>query len=182
MEAGFARPDVLDGDTDFDAIRDDPRYVALHRRLQRARFPCRFDEAYGALDFWVGTWDVFNPAGQKVAATCSRRTTATAPRSSAGRTPGLPPDDHAGRRRRSAAGDRDPGGRRGHVDHGVRRAVRAGRGRRALNEASALAEAPTGIRPVAQRWLASQSRGLTAESRDTYHERVSPTGFRLICS
>ncbi len=30
------------------------------------RYPCRYDSNYSTLDFWVGTWDVFDKKGDKV--------------------------------------------------------------------------------------------------------------------
>ncbi|HUP19076.1 MAG TPA: tetratricopeptide repeat protein [Gemmatimonadota bacterium] len=64
--AGLAQPDLLAGDADFDAVRDDPRYAAIHARMEAARFPCRSGDVYERLDFWLGTWDVFDPQGQRV--------------------------------------------------------------------------------------------------------------------
>lgn len=56
-------------DHDFDGIRQDPRFQDLVDRASELTEPCKYPKKhpeYRQLDFWLGEWDVFNTAGQKV--------------------------------------------------------------------------------------------------------------------
>jgi hypothetical protein len=56
-------------DHDFDGIRQDPRFQELVNRASELTEPCKHPKKhpeYRQLDFWLGEWDVFNTAGQKV--------------------------------------------------------------------------------------------------------------------
>lgn len=59
--AGFADIKTMSGDADLQSLRADPRYAALKAKMS--------GEAAGRhreFDFWIGEWDVFDPAGQRV--------------------------------------------------------------------------------------------------------------------
>ncbi len=57
----FLGVQLLDADDDFAALRGSARFEDIRLRMERERFPCRFDPVYDQLDFWVGTWDVYLP-------------------------------------------------------------------------------------------------------------------------
>jgi hypothetical protein len=56
----------LRDDADFASLRADPRFEATLTEMDRTARPCHYDAQHQAFDFWVGVWDVFNPAGQQV--------------------------------------------------------------------------------------------------------------------
>lgn len=78
-KAGFAGFRSLETDEDLNSLRADPRFKKISEEVRRAAFPCEFDPRYRQFDFWVGDWDVFNPAGrqagtnsiQKIAGGCA---------------------------------------------------------------------------------------------------------------
>jgi tetratricopeptide (TPR) repeat protein len=59
------RPEFLEKDEDFAALRRDARWPALLARVDAALHPCRAARHH-ELDFWVGSWDVRNAQGQDV--------------------------------------------------------------------------------------------------------------------
>ncbi len=63
---GFGRAHMLQSDSDFDAIRNEPRFKALVERLAN---PTKGQKGAEAMDLWVGEWDVF--AGGQLAGTNS---------------------------------------------------------------------------------------------------------------
>lgn len=65
-EAGFAGLAVVDADPAFDGQRAEPAFVAAREQIERNAFPCRFLDEHRQFDFWVGTWDVLSPQGQRV--------------------------------------------------------------------------------------------------------------------
>jgi tetratricopeptide (TPR) repeat protein len=60
---GFALPVLLQGDSDFVALRPDPRYQSALAMMQRNATPCASEPKARQLDFWVGEWDVTSPRG-----------------------------------------------------------------------------------------------------------------------
>ena len=56
LDAGFTAKQPLANDTDFAAIRDRDEFKTLDARAN----------VYAQFDFWIGSWDVFNPAGKQV--------------------------------------------------------------------------------------------------------------------
>lgn len=63
-DSGFGLIDRVDNQADFDAIRDQPRFIAARETIRAARYPCDSDERHHAFDFWIGKW-VVEQAGQK---------------------------------------------------------------------------------------------------------------------
>ena len=78
-EGGFAGFKTLETDDDLKSLRDDPRFKQIADQVKRKALPCEFEPRYRQFDFWVGDWEVYNPAGrlagtntiQKVAGGCA---------------------------------------------------------------------------------------------------------------
>jgi len=51
-------PEALTGDDAFANISKTPQFSAFIDAQNRAFHPCRYDQAYHAMDFWVGDWNV----------------------------------------------------------------------------------------------------------------------------
>lgn len=66
VKAGFSNEDKLKTDADLAAVRDDERFKPIVQQAHLLAKPCDRPECR-QFDFWIGEWDVFNPAGQKVA-------------------------------------------------------------------------------------------------------------------
>jgi hypothetical protein len=66
LDNGFANADLLLADNELLAIRTDARWTEVIARARRAQWPCRNTPEYRQFDFWLGEWDVQNPAGQKI--------------------------------------------------------------------------------------------------------------------
>lgn len=56
----------LDKDADLENIRKDVRFKKMTEIADRAKRPCLYSAEARQFDFWIGDWDVFNLAGQKV--------------------------------------------------------------------------------------------------------------------
>ena len=61
--AGFGIPNLIDGQADYDSLKDQPRYLAALETIRAARYPCAADSRHRAFDFWIGKWNV-SQAGQ----------------------------------------------------------------------------------------------------------------------
>ncbi len=59
LAAGYSNYAALDRERGFDALRRDPRFVALRDRAMARAQPCMGDSTARAFDFWVGEWDVY---------------------------------------------------------------------------------------------------------------------------
>ncbi|HZI93734.1 MAG TPA: tetratricopeptide repeat protein [Patescibacteria group bacterium] len=68
VAAGFSNTTGLDADPDLAPLRADPRYAALHARMQTASQPCMGDPKARQFDFWAGDWDVKTLDGQTAGA------------------------------------------------------------------------------------------------------------------
>jgi hypothetical protein len=55
---GFGQIDLIDGQADYDSLRDDARFLAATETIRATRFPCNNDERHHAFDFWIGEWTV----------------------------------------------------------------------------------------------------------------------------
>jgi tetratricopeptide (TPR) repeat protein len=53
-------------DPDLAALHDDPRWKPAVAAMDGAAFPCKHDRKNREFDFWLGDWDVRDPAGNKV--------------------------------------------------------------------------------------------------------------------
>jgi hypothetical protein len=54
------------GDEDFAPLRGHPRFQKAVQEMRKRAEPCRHDPRYRAFDFWIGSWDVFDPAKNQV--------------------------------------------------------------------------------------------------------------------
>lgn len=54
----------LEGDPDFAALKDTPRYRAVLATLKKNATPCDSSQESSQFDFWLGEWDVQTPQGQ----------------------------------------------------------------------------------------------------------------------
>jgi tetratricopeptide (TPR) repeat protein len=59
-------PETLASDDAFAPLAKVPQYVAFVDRQMHAFHLCRYDAAFHALDFWIGSWIVRNAAGAEV--------------------------------------------------------------------------------------------------------------------
>ena len=66
LTSGVAPFVNLETDADLENIRIDARFKKMTEMAERQKKPCMFSAESRQFDFWVGDWDVFNPAGQKV--------------------------------------------------------------------------------------------------------------------
>lgn len=55
---GFGQIGLIDGQTDYDGLRDKERFTAAEKTIRGTRFPCVNDERHHAFDFWIGEWTV----------------------------------------------------------------------------------------------------------------------------
>jgi hypothetical protein len=65
-DAGFGGTGAVTQDPGLEPLMDHPEMEALLADIQANSEPCLHSEVARQLDFWVGTWDVYNPRGQKV--------------------------------------------------------------------------------------------------------------------
>lgn len=63
--AGAAPFVNLSTDADLENVRSDARFKKMTDLAERKKKPCMFVPEARQFDFWLGNWDVFNPAGQK---------------------------------------------------------------------------------------------------------------------
>lgn len=63
-QGGFVAVALVEGDQSLAPIRSDARYAAAVARIRGNSTPCESLEQHKQLDFWVGDWAVYNPAGR----------------------------------------------------------------------------------------------------------------------
>ncbi len=64
--AGGVAPFVaLETDADLESLRKDARFKKMLDAADRQKRPCMYSQEARQFDFWIGDWEVFNPAGQK---------------------------------------------------------------------------------------------------------------------
>ena len=55
---GFGLLNLIEGQTDYDSVADDPRFKTALASIRASRFPCAADDRHHAFDFWIGEWTV----------------------------------------------------------------------------------------------------------------------------
>jgi len=65
VNAGFNQVQTLKNDDDLTGLHDDPRFEKAVLATDMNARPCAFDDTMKQFDFWIGSWDVFNPEGGK---------------------------------------------------------------------------------------------------------------------
>jgi tetratricopeptide (TPR) repeat protein len=63
LNAPFAT--LVEGDSDFASLRQEPRYTDIVQRMKDVLTPCEKDPINRQLDFWVGDWEVFDTRGTR---------------------------------------------------------------------------------------------------------------------
>lgn len=64
VDAGFARPQIIAQDSDLAALQSDAGFAKIIAKADTMAHPCAHQPEYRQFDFWIGEWDVKNPAGQ----------------------------------------------------------------------------------------------------------------------
>ena len=65
-ESGFGMVGAVTEDPAFESLLDHPEMEAVIERLEENSEPCMHSDAARRFDFWIGTWDVYNPQGRLV--------------------------------------------------------------------------------------------------------------------
>jgi tetratricopeptide (TPR) repeat protein len=61
---GFASLTLFESDANLAKLKSSTTYEALHQRLLRGVYPCRYSQEARQFDFWIGEWDVKSTTGQ----------------------------------------------------------------------------------------------------------------------
>jgi tetratricopeptide (TPR) repeat protein len=56
---------LVEGDSDFASLRQEPRYTDIVQRMKDVLTPCEKDPINRQFDFWVGDWEVFDTRGTR---------------------------------------------------------------------------------------------------------------------
>ena len=64
--AGYPQPEQMEQQAGFESLKKDPRWQPLLMKANKQAHPCRFEPKAREFDFWIGEWNVFNPAGVQV--------------------------------------------------------------------------------------------------------------------
>ncbi len=64
--AGYPPPEQMEKQAGFENLKKDPRWQPLLMKANKQAHPCRFEPKAREFDFWIGEWNVFNPAGIQV--------------------------------------------------------------------------------------------------------------------
>jgi hypothetical protein len=57
-EGGFGFLNLIEGQADYDSIKNSPRFSAALDAIRSAKYPCKGDDRHRAFDFWIGEWTV----------------------------------------------------------------------------------------------------------------------------
>lgn len=63
LTLGGIAPETLNGEKDFTAFRNDPKFQDLVKRSDVAVNPCKASPEFRQFDFWIGEWEAKNPQG-----------------------------------------------------------------------------------------------------------------------
>jgi hypothetical protein len=61
---GFTSLTLFESDANLAKLKSSTTYEALHQRLLRGVYPCRYSQEARQFDFWIGEWDVKSTTGQ----------------------------------------------------------------------------------------------------------------------
>lgn len=64
LKNGFNALTLFEGDPNLAKIKSSPAIEAMHQRLLRGVYPCRYSEQARQFDFWIGEWNVKSTSGQ----------------------------------------------------------------------------------------------------------------------
>ncbi len=64
VQQGFINIAEMDSSRDFIAIRNDPRFRELYKKMVATAFPCTANQKAREFDFWIGEWDVYQTGTQ----------------------------------------------------------------------------------------------------------------------
>ena len=65
-DAGFGGAGAVTQDPALAPLMDHPELDAVLAQIEENSEPCLHDETAREFDFWIGTWDVYNPQGRQV--------------------------------------------------------------------------------------------------------------------
>ena len=71
VDAGFARPEIIQQDPDLAALHGDPSFTKVVDKADSMAHPCAHQAEYRQFDFWIGEWDVVSTQGHDPAGTSS---------------------------------------------------------------------------------------------------------------
>jgi tetratricopeptide (TPR) repeat protein len=57
-DGGFGLLNLIEGQADYERIKDKPRFTTALATIRASRFPCANDERHHSFDFWIGEWTV----------------------------------------------------------------------------------------------------------------------------
>jgi tetratricopeptide (TPR) repeat protein len=63
-DKGFGQYQVMASDNDLKSIKDEKKFSEILEQVKKNGNPCLAREEFNQFNFWVGKWDVTNPAGQ----------------------------------------------------------------------------------------------------------------------
>lgn len=63
VKKGFAQPDQLTTDPDFESLRTDSGFATLVEQAKRNQTPCEYSAENRQFDFWIGDWNVIPTSG-----------------------------------------------------------------------------------------------------------------------
>ncbi len=55
---GFSLINLIDGEADYERLKDNDRFKAAAETIRQSGFPCEADPRRRAFDFWIGDWHV----------------------------------------------------------------------------------------------------------------------------
>ena len=71
VDAGFARPQIMEQEPDLAVLREDPGFAKIVAKADVMAHPCSHQPEYRQFDFWLGEWDVVSTNGHDPAGSSS---------------------------------------------------------------------------------------------------------------
>ena len=63
-DKGFGRYHLMESDNDLESIKNEKRFSKIAEQVKKNGNPCLARDEFNQFNFWVGKWNVTNPAGQ----------------------------------------------------------------------------------------------------------------------